>query len=374
MSLYLLRRFLTALVGTVTAIMGLVFLLDVIELLRRAAGQAEANMPLLLGMALLKLPQMVHEILPFAVLIATMVALWRLTRSSELAVMRSVGMSVWQFLAPGLLLMLLVGVVQVTLVNPLSATFYARFQAIEDRVLRDREGGFDLSESGGLWLRETTADGGTVIVHARAVRQVDLELHMRGMSFLHFAPPDGTAGEAAAEGLAFTRRVDADRGVLRDGTFHLRDAWLMAPGRSSRNVDALTVPTTLTIGRVQENFATPETVSFWELPGFIAFFEDAGFSARQHRLHYNALLASPLLLVAMALIAAVFAVSPNQRSGGAVFRVLGGVAAGFVFYVFSRLTYALGVSATLPLWMAAWSPALVALLLGTALLLHLEDG
>jgi lipopolysaccharide export system permease protein len=51
-----------------------------------------------------------------------------------------------------------------------------------------------------------------------------------------------------------------------------------------------------------------------------------------------------------------------------------GIAAGFTFYFFSNLIYAFGASGTLPLMLAAWAPALVAMMMGAALLLHFEDG
>ena len=51
-----------------------------------------------------------------------------------------------------------------------------------------------------------------------------------------------------------------------------------------------------------------------------------------------------------------------------------GLGTGFVFYFFSRFTYALGLSSTLPLILAAWAPTAVALLLGLAYLFHREDG
>ena len=45
-------------------------------------------------------------------------------------------------------------------------------------------------------------------------------------------------------------------------------------------------------------------------------------------------------------------------------RVGGGVAAGFTIYFFSKVVYAFGLSSTLPQSLAAWSPALVAALIG----------
>lgn len=172
----------------------------------------------------------------------------------------------------------------------------------------------------------------------------------------------------------FIRRIEAKSGQLVDQEFTLRDVWVMAPGLPSEHLDAMILPTTLTIGRIQEKFAQPESVSFWELPEFIEFFEAAGFSAHRHTLYWHTLVASPVLLAAMVLVAAVFTINPNLRSGKLLVRVLGGVIAGFALYFYSKVTYALGLSETLPLVLAAWSPAAVTLLLGVASLFHLEDG
>ena len=54
--------------------------------------------------------------------------------------------------------------------------------------------------------------------------------------------------------------------------------------------------------------------------------------------------------------------------------VAGGVFTGFVLYFFSDLVFALGLSDSIPVTLAAWTPSGVATLLGIAMLLHLEDG
>ena len=54
--------------------------------------------------------------------------------------------------------------------------------------------------------------------------------------------------------------------------------------------------------------------------------------------------------------------------------ISGGVAAGFVLYVATKLVSDLGGSGLLSAPIAAWSPALVGSMLGTLVLLHQEDG
>lgn len=363
LSSYIGRQFLAAFGGVLLVIMGIIFLFDVIELIRRAAGRPELGLGVLMGMALLKLPQMIHTILPFAVMIGTMVTFWRLTRTHELVVARSAGISVWQFLAPVLGVVLILGVLEITAFNPLAAAMYSRFERMQDEVLLNKGAQIDVSEVG-LWLREGAAGGGgQMVVHADQVRQEGLTLHLRDVQIFIYGAPDH-----------FDRRIAAESATLVDHVFQMEQAWVMEAGKPSILHERLELPTQLTLERVHDNFAAPEAMSFWQLPAFIGFFENAGFTARKHRMYLQSLLASPVLYCGMVLVAAIFSLKPNVRSGGLLRRVVGGVAAGFMVYFFSRVVYALGLSATVPQTLAAWSPAMVAGFVGLGFLFHLEDG
>lgn len=361
LSAYIGRQFLLAFVSVLAVILGVVVLFDVIELIRRAAGRPGIGVESLMLMALLKLPQMMHTVLPFAVMIGAMVAFWRLTRSHELVVARSAGISAWQFLTPVLVIVFGLGAIELTAFNPLAASLYARYQKLEDEVLLGRTSTLDVSEVG-LWLREGDAER-QVVLHADQVNQQGLTLNLRGVH-VFFLDADER----------FTHRVSAASGRLADGWLDLENVWEMEGGKSSEHKASLRLPTELTLERVHDNFASPETMSFWQLPAFISFFEKAGFTAVKHRMHFQSLLSSPLLYCAMVLVAAVFSLRPNMRAGGLLLRVGGGVAAGFGIYFFNKIVYAFGLSATLPQGLAAWSPALVAGLIGVSGLLHLEDG
>jgi len=362
LSLYIGRNFLMAFLGALGVIMGLIFLFDVIELLRRASTHGDVGFGMILTMALFKLPQMVQLILPFAVMIGAMICFWSMTRSRELVVSRSAGISAWELLAPVAGLVLLIGIVNMTAFNPLAAVLYQRYEHLQDKMaLRGASNPLQVGE-GGLWLREMHGDE-QVVVHANSVRQEGFELKLREVSVF-----------VSDSREHFLYRLEATVGQLHSGFFHLEQAHLMRADRPVEDFPAYDFDTELTLARIQDNFASPETVSFWELPGFIRFFESAGFSANRQRLYFQSMLASPLLLCAMVLVAAVFSLRPDLRSGGLLMRLCGGVISGFVFYFFSKVVYALGLSATLPVILAAWSPAVVTGLIGTATLFHLEDG
>ena len=75
----------------------------------------------------------------------------------------------------------------------------------------------------------------------------------------------------------------------------------------------------------------------------------------------------------MVLIAATFSLR-MQRRGGTTMMIAGGVASGFLLYLLSDVVFALGLSSAIPVALAAWTPTGVSWLLGSSLLLHLEDG
>lgn len=363
LSFYISRHFLMAFLGALGVIMGLIFLFDVIELMRRTATHAEIGFSIILEMALCKLPQMVELILPFAVMIGAMAAFWTMTRSRELVITRSVGVSAWEFLAPVMVVVMIIGVVNVTALNPLAATLYKRYEWLQDQLLlRTGSGGPLMVGESGLWLRETHGDE-QIVVHANAVRQEGYELRLREVSVY-----------VADANEHFLYGIEAALGQLDKGFFHLTEARILHPGRPVESVPSYELATQLTLAKIQDNFASPETISFWELPAFINFFESAGFSANRQKLYLQTLLSSPLLLISMVLVAAVFSLKPDLRSGGLLMRLIGGVVSGFVFYFFSKVVYALGLSATLPVVLAAWTPPTVTGLIGLGALFHLEDG
>ncbi|MDG2286516.1 MAG: LptF/LptG family permease, partial [Alphaproteobacteria bacterium] len=281
LSRYFGRQFVFWVVGTFMAIMGIVFLLDFVELLRRASGKEGASFDTIMEMALLKAPQMGQAVFPFAILAGGMMAFTRMTRSQELVVARSVGVSVWQFLLPALLVALFIGVFRVTVFNPIASVMTAKYEALENRVLRD--GGNALAVSSeGLWIREKTP-GGHSVMHARGIIG-DGDALSDVIVFL-FKGED-----------KFLSRIDAVSAKLEPGYWILNKAVLISEDGipSIRPVYRLT--TELTVANIQDSFASPNTMSFWELPSFISILESAGFSAVRHRLHWHALLASPLLL------------------------------------------------------------------------------
>ncbi len=341
-------------------IVALFLLFDTIELLRRTAANPDLSLIVLLGIALLKLPQMVNTVLPFAVMLGSMVVFLQLSRSSEIVVMRAVGVSAWQFLRPVLWLTLLLGLGNITLLNPLGAALYARYL---EKVLLHGTHSTLLPLAADLWLHERVGERQSVLHAGQTIHDGQMQrLYLCDVSIFLFKNWGN-----------FVERVESSSGLLWSEKYYkLYDVRIFKPGKKPRNLDILHLPTS--IESVQENFSSPETVSVWQLPSAIRSFETAGLSTHIYRLYLQTLIASPFLLCAIVLVAAAFVMPLNHRNAKGGARIVGAISVGFLLYFFSKIMYALGKLAILPLELAAWSPTLLMGSLGLAALFHLEEG
>jgi lipopolysaccharide export system permease protein len=364
LSVYIAREFAGAVTGMLLGLSGLVALFDFIELLRRSISRPEATFALVAEIAALRLPYIAMQVLPFAVLLGGMLCFWRLTRSSELIVARAGGVSAWEFLSAPTLCALAFGTLATTVISPLSSVMFGRAEAMDNAYLKSLSGPLALN-GGQLWLRQSDralSPQGVAILHAHGV-----ELHGKLM----------TASQVSVFRLdgqdRLLSRIEAGAATLGAGLWQLRDARVIRPEQTPEPPATVTLPTDLTVSRVQESFASPDTLSFWALPDFIALLDRSGFSSIRHRLHFQALLALPLLCATMALVGAGFSMRPARR-GGVAQMIGSGVTTGFILFLVSKIAEEFGQSGALPVALAAWVPAVSGLMLALALLLHTEDG
>lgn len=358
LSIYITRQFLASIALVFAVLLGLVFLIDSVELLRRTGNRDQVGAGTIFEMALLRIPFMSQKIIPFAMLFGGMLSLTRLTRNNELVVARALGVSVWQFLLPGISLALVIGGLIVTVFNPLASATTLRYEKLEAKYMRGQTSLLAASSSG-LWLREA-GEFGQMVVHALRISQENMTL--QETTFYLYEGID-----------EFALRIDAETATLEDGYWDLTNVLISEPNQITEARDSYRLETSMTKSRIQESFAPPETMSFWDLPDFIDSMETAGFSAIKHRIYWHSILSTPMLLSAMVLIAATFSLRLTRR-GGTGLLVLGGLFAGFLLFFLTDVVLALGMSGNIPVILAAWAPAGVFTLLGLAMLLHLEDG
>ena len=353
---YLSRNFTKSILMVFGLLFAIIYLSDFVELLRRSGDIKGATTSAMAFLSLLRVPSITEQVFPFSVLFGAMFAFLNLTRKLELVVARAAGLSVWQFLLPPLVVALVLGIVTTTLYNPIAAISNQRAARLETRMFGKT--GNDQTDTA-FWIQQDGVDGQTIL---RADRASDGGAVLSGVTAFVY----DRAGK-------FEERVEADRAELHDGYWTLDGARVLMQGEEPREVKTEILATNVSAEQVQQKFVAPDTVPFWSLPEIRDSTERAGLNATGYALQYQKLLASPVLFMAMILVAAAFSLR-FFRFGGIARMVAGGVAAGFVLYVATKLVGDLGGAGLLSAPVAAWSPAVVGSMLGSLALLYQEDG
>lgn len=355
---YFAGHFLRATLSVFIGVFVLFVLVDYVETTRRTADLTVSAWTVA-KMSLNRVPQAAERFFPFAVLVGTMLCYLNLSRRLELVVARAAGLSAWQFIAPSMAVALLLGILATTAYNPISSAMRETAKRIEAELMSERRSRVTTPAGTGFWIGQRNADGQSII-NASASREQGVLLD--GVTAFNF----DSAGK-------FVERVEATSAKLEPGHWRFDGVRVYAVGQPVQEHESVLLRTSMTPEQVRENLATPETVSFWELPSYIHIAERNGLSAAGYKLQYQLLIARPFLLVGMVLLSA--SVSLHLfRAGGASRMVLSGIVAGFLLYVLSKVTEDLSKAELMHPVAAAWIPVLVGGLTGFVTLLYQEDG
>lgn len=359
---YFAKRFVRAFLLVFGVFFGIVYLIDMVEQMRRfdndVVGLVEAG-----ELALLKAPATMYRMLPLLTVLATIMLYLGLARTSEMVVTRASGRSAIRSLFAPVLTAFFFGVLGIAALNPIVAATSKQFE-LASQAYAGNTNTLSVSDQG-LWLRQAGQNGQIVI---RADRSNLDGTKFFDVTFYGFDPQ----GEP-------TYRIAAAQALLQPGAWALSEAkrWSFEQEANAEESSAFypefSLPSDLTRDQIRDSFGSPSAIPIWELPGFIRQLDRAGFSALQHRVWLQMELANPILLAAMVLIGAGFTMR-HTRFGRTGLMVLLAILMGFSIYFLRNFAQVLGENGQIPIIVAAWAPPLAGIFMSLGLLFHLEDG
>lgn len=358
---YLIKQTILNFLYVLAVICAIIMMFDMIEILRKTSGRNEVSILFLLQYVLAKLPETVDKIIPFIVMVSTMITFWRLSKSNEFVIIRAAGVSIWGVLTPVLLAVLGIGFFWILIINPVSSKLYEIKETLSYRLSTNNPNAFLFSNKG-LWIREGRDDHIVAIINASGLNLQDDVLWLHDVSIIE-----------VDERTQVQRRIEAFVATLENGELNLRDVRIYKSGQQAEILSNLKYSTEMNLQRIKDNFVDPEAISFWNLPDTIDFYEASGFSVRRYKMRYLSLIALPFLLMAMVLVAGIFSLKASQRQGGVLWMIIFGITTGFTVYFTSQVISAFGINAYIPVWFAVWVPAVVVASLSISVYLHKEE-
>ncbi|RZJ01053.1 MAG: LptF/LptG family permease [Brevundimonas sp.] len=357
---YVLVQQARSLLVALGVIAALIMLIDFVEISRGVGSDVDLSGVRILGLMMLKSPQVILQLLPFVFLFGTLGAFVALNRRSELIAMRAAGVSAWRFVLPAAGAAFLFGMATVAALGPAASWADGVFQRERARLSGSVAGA---GEQQAVWIREGDDVRQMVI---RAERQDRANARLLGVTFFIYTN-DGN------DMRTFSERIDAASAALVNGHWRLVNAVGAQAGQRAVRYATLDLRSSLVDEEAFERFARPQSTPFWSLPAQITRVNDAGFSSTAYRLRLQQLLATPLMFAAMSILAAAFSLR-LMRLGDLARMSAAAVVLGFGFFFVNQAASAFGSAEVIPPWLAAWLPPLLTLLAAFTLLFYTEDG
>lgn len=355
---YLIKEFLGKFFLFFLVLLGITYLFETIELIRRASGHDNVSIGNILSLAFYKLPDVGQQILPFITLFAGIATFRNLSERHELVTLRAAGLSIWQFIVPIITITFVLSLSYITIIQPISSLALARYETLQNIYFGDGIETVTIIDDG-LWLRQQDNTGSFIL------KATTLDAHnweMNNITVFFFD-----------ENNTHVQRIDAKQAILKPKKWIFKDVSVYKVGQTPSILPSLSLKTNLTSDTIAESFSNPQTISFWRIPFFIQTLSETGLDTTDIRAHYQSLLSQPLLLISMIFMAAAISLK-THRTSSLLPIVMYGLLFGFFAFFLSGFLKALSVGHEIPIFLGTWAAPFLIFLLAVTLLTRFEDG
>jgi lipopolysaccharide export system permease protein len=334
---YLTREIFKCLAIVLTVVVGLYL---IVEFFNKADNFMEAGLSIarLIRYLQLKLPQIIVQIIPVAMLLAVLIALGLMNKNNEIVALKCAGVSVYYLLR---------SVLTIALVSSIAVFFLSEIVVP-----------ITISRANKIWLMEVKNKP------AVASRQKNIWIKgHRSIYFIQYFNPQNQSISGVIlnffdDDFKLTRRVDANRGLHERGKWVFYDIMEQVLDRESelyqvqfhtqQTVDVDFLPEDL-----MRVFKRSEEMNVAELYRYIHEVEQEGYDATAFRVDFQARFAYPVLSIIVCIVGIGTAVKRKSREGPSVTIVFGAIVV-FLYWVMHGFCLSLGYGGLLPPIISAW--------------------
>ncbi|KAF0217470.1 MAG: YjgP/YjgQ family [Geobacteraceae bacterium] len=328
-------RMLSLCIGSFIAIYLVIDFLEKIGKFSRAGGEPQV-MALFF---LYKIPEILNQITPLAVLMATMLTLGVLSRNSEIVAMRGCGISLVRITAPILIAAFFISLFTLFSAELIVPKSFERMKYIED-VLIAKKSPNTFFRQQNIWYREENST-----LQARLFDPATRTL--KGVTLWRFG----------AE-MSPTTRIEASQGILSSDHWLLKDVAVreFAGGNVVRSATVREMPVYLhlkiddlrVLGKYTDN------MGFLELRRYCEKLEKGGYDATRYRAQMHSKISLPFASLVMAFLGIPFALRGGRTSGIAL-GIGVSLGIGFGYFMINAVVLSFGQGGVLSPLISAWA-------------------
>ena len=305
-----------------------------------------------------KVPEIVIDTAPLAVLMATLLTMGALSMNSELTAMRSCGVSLARITWPILAIALLVSVTLWSLGESVLPVSYAKRTYVQEVLIQKKSPSIYFRQQN-IWHREEGA-----ILRASLFDPKSRAL--KGITLWELHPVTGQP----------LRRTDAVSGLLQEQGWVLTDV-------VERRFQGGEVASTSKFPRLAVNLALKpddlkvlgkysDSMTMVELSRYCKKLREGGYDPTRYLTQLHSRLSLPFGCAIMAFLGIPFALR-SGRSSGIAFGIGLSLGVGFLYVIVNSITISFGQVGLLPPLAAAWATNFIFLLAGIWLSLTVDN-
>jgi lipopolysaccharide export system permease protein len=350
---YLTKELLKCFCIVLTTVAGIYLTVDFFE---KIDNFLDANLPLskVLVFFGLRIPFVVAQVTPVGVLLAVLIVFGLMVKNNEMVALKSTGVSIFYVFKPALVMGLIFTALLFSLGEVLVPITMGGANEIWKNEVKKKSAVTTRKKN--IWIK-----GNRTIAHITYFRPSDKTIF-------------GVTLNCFDKSFRLIKRVDAQKGVYRGGTWHLFNVVqqdLMKDDGSYKVSHRVESPVNLEFLPEDLNKAVKkcEEMSYGELSAYIRDVEEEGYDATSYKVDLNAKIAFPFVCVIMTIMGSSLAFWRKKKEGlaGSIFYGLG---IAFLYWILYSFCLSLGYGGMLPPVIAAWLTNVIFACVGTLMLLN----
>lgn len=338
---YLMQTYLGMIATCLGAFISIYLVVDFLERFGKLS-RAGGSVPAILGYFLCKIPEMISQTAPMAVLMGTILAIGALSRSSEITAMRSSGVSLVQLGRPMVATAAVISLGLLLMEEFVRPVANEKMNYIEEVLIR-KKGNSALFRHDNIWHRS-----GPLIMQAKLYNPDQTTL-------------SGITIWEVGSGLAPLSRRDAAAAVPAGNGWQLKEVTRRVFDASSAEVTtqpAEFIKIDLAPADLKVAANSAENMGFTALARYCRSISSSGYDPTRYVTMLHAKISLPFAALIMAFLGIPFSLR-DGRSGGIGMGIGFSILIGFSYFIINAFLLSLGQAGALPPAIAAWSANLI---------------
>ena len=297
----------------------------------------------------LKVPSLLHTMLPFIILVGGIWFFRKIKKSDEVTAMKISGMSNFSvILVPGVI-SILMGIFFVTLINPLTSVSLEKYETIKGTFDKDKDYLAAITKNA-IWIKEIKNNKNNII-KASSLNDNDL-INLTIYQFdLNYN---------------FVNRIEAESANIISEKWSLINVNIIDGDGNfiSENLDEIIYESTYNLEKIKTLYSNLDTVSFWNITSEIKLLKERGYSTKEMETKLHKSLSFPFFLLSMVFLSGVFTLGTTFKENNLTY-IFVTIVSCILVYFFNDFSAALGKTERLSVEIAVWMPVLIIFIFST---------